>query len=199
MRTLDALVRDLRFAIRLMRQTPVVSAVALFSLALGIGANVAIFSLVNALMLKALPVHEPDRLALFQWVNPRGPNTSHTYPQWEYIRDRQDFLTGVIAVGGARFNLNAGGEARPVVGQYVNADYLKVLGVRPALGRGFLPEDERRGGGPSGPVAILSHGFWQREYGGDPNIIGKPITLDGPSSASPRRSSSASPSAAPST
>jgi predicted permease len=176
---LDGLARDLRFALRLLRQTPIVSAVALLSLALGIGANVAIFSLVNALMLKALPVHEPERLALFQWRTARGTSTSHTYPQWEYIRDHQDFLTGAIAVGSARFNLNAGGEARPVVGQYVSADYLKVLGVTPALGRGFLPEDDRRGGGPNGPVAFISYGFWQREYGGDPAIVGRPITLDG--------------------
>jgi predicted permease len=179
MRTLEGLARDLRFALRLLRQTPIVSAVALLSLALGIGANVAIFSLVNALMLKALPVHEPERLVLFQWPSTRGPSTSHTYPQWEYIRNHQDFLTGVVAVGGARFNLNAGGEARPVTGQYVNADFLKVLGVTPALGRGFIAEDDRRGGGPNGPVAFISHGFWQREYGGDPAIVGKPITLDG--------------------
>ena len=179
MKILDALGRDLRFAVRLLRQTPIVSAIALLSLALGIGANVAIFSLVNALLLKALPVHDPGRLVLLQWVGPRGANTAHTYPQWEYIRDHQDFFTGVAAAGGARFNLNAGGEARPVAGQYVNADFLKVLGVTPALGRGFSAEDDRRGGGPNGPVALLSHGFWQREFGGNPQVLGQTITLDG--------------------
>src|SRR5262245_40213955 len=98
MPTIDALARDLRFAVRLLRQAPIVSAVALLSLALGIGANVAIFSLVNALMLKALPVHEPEQLVLLQWPDTRGANTAHTYPQWEYIRDHQDFFTGVAGV-----------------------------------------------------------------------------------------------------
>ena len=92
MMRLDALARDVRFALRLMRQTPVVSGVAMLSLALGIGANVAIFSLVNALMLKALPIHEPERLVnIIQ--QPRAPqtqpNTSFTYPQWEYLRNNR--------------------------------------------------------------------------------------------------------------
>src|SRR5688500_1453459 len=121
MRIFDSLVRDLRFAIRLMRQTPMVSAVAMASLALGIGANVAIFSLVNALILKTLPIHEPERLVILgQPATEPGrlPNTSFTNPQWEYIRDHQDFFAGVLAQGGGRFNLNAGGEARPVVGMF---------------------------------------------------------------------------------
>ena len=100
----DSLARDLRFAFRLMRQTPIVSAVAMLSLALGIGANVAIFSLVNALMLKALPIHEPDRLVNISSSRARPgpqPNTSFTYPQWEYLRDHQDFFGGLLATGNA--------------------------------------------------------------------------------------------------
>ena len=99
---LDSLFRDLRFAVRLMRQTPMVSAVAMLSLALGIGANVAIFSLVNALILKTLPIHEPDRLMILGQppAEPgRQPNTSFTNPQWEYIRDHQDFFSGVLGAG----------------------------------------------------------------------------------------------------
>src|SRR5688500_15326304 len=94
----DSLRRDLTFAFRLMRQTPMVSAVAMLSLALGIGANVAIFSLVNALMLKTLPIHEPDRLGILGQPPSepgRSPGTSFTNPQWEYLRDHQDFLGGV--------------------------------------------------------------------------------------------------------
>ena len=178
----EALLRDLKFALRLMRQTPMVSAVAMLSLALGIGANVAIFSLVNALMLKTLPIHEPDRLVIFNQPPPapgRPPNTSFTNPQWEYVRDHQDFLGGVLAQGSARFNLNAGGESRPVSGMFVNGRFFDVLGVVPALGRTFTTDDDRRGGGADGPVAILSHGFWQREYGGDRHVIGRGIFLDG--------------------
>ena len=109
-----------RFAFRQMRQTPIVSGVALLSLALGIGANVAIFSLVNALILKALPIHEPDRLVMLGRLDDRtpggSPSTSFTNPQLEYLRDHQDVFAGVTAVGYARFNLNAGGEARPMPG-----------------------------------------------------------------------------------
>lgn len=100
--------RDLRFAVRQLRQTPIVSGVALLSLALGIGANVAIFSLINALMLKALPVHEPERLVLLGFESARGGNTSFTNPQWEFLRDQQEVFTGLTVTGGARFNLNAG-------------------------------------------------------------------------------------------
>jgi len=171
--------RDLRFAVRQLRQTPIVSGVALLSLALGIGANVAIFSLVNALMLKALPVHEPDRLVLIGFESARGANTSFTNPQWEYLRDNQDVFAGLTVTGGARFNLSAGGEARPVSGLFVNGQYFDTLGVTPIVGRTFSRDDDRRGGGPDGPVAVLSYGFWQREFAGDAGVVGRSIVLDG--------------------
>src|SRR5687768_10148678 len=100
----SSLVRDLKFAVRQMRQAPIVSGVALLSLALGIGANVAIFSLVNALILKPLPVHEPDRLVILGFQGIRGPNTSLTNPQWEHIRDHQPVLVGVGAYGNPRLD-----------------------------------------------------------------------------------------------
>ncbi|MGE0865442.1 MAG: ABC transporter permease, partial [Vicinamibacterales bacterium] len=171
--------RDLAFAIRQLRQTPIVSGVALLSLALGIGANVAIFSLVNALMLKALPVHEPERLALLGFESTRGANTSFTNPQWEFLRDHQEVLTGLAVTGGARFNLNAGGESRPVAGMFVNGGYFEALGVTALVGRTFTPVDDRRGGGPDGPVAVISYGFWRREFGGDQSVVGRAIALDG--------------------
>ena len=181
---LDTLLRDLRFALRLMRQTPIVSATAMLSLALGIGANVAIFSLVNALMLKALPIHEPERLVLVQIpagvdARNRAPSTSFTNPQWEYIRDHQDFFGGVLATGTARFNLNAGGEARPVAGLFVSGRFFDVLGVTPIIGRTFSDADDQRRGGLDGPVAVLSHAFWQREFGGQTAVLGRTVTLDG--------------------
>jgi len=176
---LSSLGRDLKFALRQMRQTPIVSGVALLSLALGIGANVAIFSLVNALMLKALPVHAPEQLVLLQYDYKPRPSQSMTNVQWEYLRDHQDIFAGMTVTGSARFNLNAGGESRPVDGLFVNGRYFDALGVNPVIGRSFATEDDRRGGGKDGPVAILSYGFWQREYGGSPSVIGKPIALDG--------------------
>ena len=170
--------RDLRFALRQMRQTPIVSGVALLSLALGIGANVAIFSLVNALILKALPIHEPERLVRIEVRAPTSPlpTTSFTNPQWEYLRDHQDIFTSATAVGYARFNLNATGEARMIPGLYVSGRFLDTLGVTPIIGRGFTEHDDRRGGEA---VALLSYGFWQREHGGDPGVLGKTVSLDG--------------------
>jgi len=179
MGVLSSFGRDLRFALRQLRQAPIVSGIALLSLALGIGANVAIFSLVNALMLKALPVHEPDRLALLAFDSPRGPNTSLTNPQWEYLRDHSDMFAGLTVTGGTRFNLNAGGESRPVSGMFVNSQYFDALGVMPVVGRTFAVEDDQRGGGPDGPVAVISYGFWQREFGGNAAAVGRSIALDG--------------------
>jgi predicted permease len=175
----SSLVRDLRFAVRQMRQTPIVSGVALLSLALGIGANVAIFSLVNALILKPLPVHEPGRVVIIGFQGTRAAQTSLTNPQWEYIRDHQEVLAGVAAYGNPRFNLNTSGETRNANGLFVSGRYFDTLGVTAQLGRLFTADDDRRGGGPDGPVAVLSHGFWQREYGGRTDVIGTPITLDG--------------------
>ena len=174
----SSLGRDLKFAFRQLRQTPVVSAVALLSLALGIGANVAIFSLVNALILKALPIHEPDRVVQIQAgsAGSGGVTTSFTNPQWEYLRDHQDIFSGVTAVGSARFNLSTRGEMRPVPGLYVSGRFLDTLGVTPVIGRAFTADDDRRGGEP---VAILSYGFWQREFGGDRDVLGRTVSLDG--------------------
>jgi len=189
MRVLEAIGRDVRFALRLIRQTPIVSGVALLSLALGIGANVAIFSLVNALLLKALPVHEPERLGLLVMpsaesssVNDKGgrpPNTYWTHPQWEFLRDQQSVMSGMVATGNAGFNLNARGETRPAVGLFVNGRFFDVLGVAPHIGRLFTVDDDRRGGGSAGPTAVLSHGFWQRQFGGDESVLGRAIYLDG--------------------
>ncbi len=155
MRILDALARDIRFAGRLMRQTPVVSGVAMVSLALGIGANVAIFSLVNALLLKALPIHEPERLAnIVQTPSPgEQPTTSFTYPQWEYLREHQDLFAGLAATSSGRFNLNRSGELRPVAGLYANGGLFSVLGVTPA----HRPRVHRRGRSPR---------RWRRRPGG---------------------------------
>lgn len=175
----STLARDLRFALRQMRQTPIVSGVALLSLALGIGANVAIFSLVNALLLKALPVHEPERLVVLAYNYTPTPSQSMTHVQWEYLRDHHDTFAGMLTSGGARFNLNTGGESQPVDGLFVNGQYFDTLGVQPMLGRTFTPNDDRRGGGVDGPVAVISYGFWQRHFGGDPSVLGKPLALDG--------------------
>ena len=175
----SSLVRDLKFAVRQMRQAPIVSGVALLSLALGIGANVAIFSLVNALILKPLPVYEPDRLVILGLDSPRAVSTSLTNPVWEYVRDHQEVLVATAAWGNPRFNLASGGETRNAQGLFVSGRFFDTLGVTAHIGRLFTTADDRRGGGTDGPVAVLSYGFWQREYGGQADAIGKSIALDG--------------------
>jgi predicted permease len=169
---------DLRDALRALRATPIVTAVAVLSLALGIGANSAIFSLVNALMLRTLPVREPDRLVQVMLTATRA---SFTNPLWEQIRERDtQIFDGTFAYSIQRFNLARGGEAQLVWGVMASGAYFDVLGVRPVLGRTFTrANDIRTGEGTDArQVAVISYGFWQRHYGGAADVLGKPLELD---------------------
>ena len=163
---------DLRDAIRALRATPVVTIVAVLSLALGIGANTAIFSLVNGLLLRSLPVRDPQQLVILD----KG---SWTNPIWEQIRERQaECFDGALAWSTARFDLARGGQAEFVEGIWTSGNFFKVLGVPAILGRAFDLADDRRGGGPDGPVAVISYSFWQRHYGGAADTIGRTIALN---------------------
>jgi putative ABC transport system permease protein len=166
---------DLRDAFRALRAFPVVTAVAVLSLALGIGANTAIFSIVNSLMLKSLPVAEPDRLVQIAI----GERQTHmTNPQWEQIRDRPERFDSVFVWSNARFDLAGGGQTEFVNGLWVSGRFFEGLGVPAMLGRTLTPEDDRRGGGPDGPVAVISYAFWQRRYAGAADAVGKAVSLD---------------------
>ena len=171
------MVQDLRLAIRSLRATPVVSTVAALSLALGIGANTAIFSLVNSLLLRALPVHEPAQLALITDDQGKGIQ-SWTNPIWEQIRDSRDLFDGAFAWSTSRFNLSSGGETQFVDGIWASGRTFETLGVPAMLGRTFSEADDIRGGGPDGPVAVISYAFWQRRFGGAADAIGKRLDLD---------------------
>ena len=131
---------------------------------LGIGANSAIFSLINALMLRSLPVADPARLVQ---IVEEGNNTNFTNPLWEQIRDRQHGLAGVLAFDSAGFDLTDGGESRFAEGLMASGSYSQVLSVPAIRGRVFTDGDDRHGGGAAGPVAVISYGFWQREFDGD--------------------------------
>src|SRR5438309_980766 len=169
---------DLRLAFRALRATPVVSLVAVLSLALGIGANTAIFSIVDSLMLRSLPVRQPDRLFLVS-EGDEGFSTL-TNPIWEQLRSRQhDVAESAFAWSSTRFNLARGGEARLVDGIFASGGFFDVLGVPAMLGRTFTEADDRRGGGPNGPVAVISYGFWQRQYGGAGDAIGRSLDFGG--------------------
>src|SRR5262245_19985256 len=167
--------QDLRLAFRQIRAAPVVSLVAILSLALGIGANTAIFSLVNGLMMRALPVPDPERLAR---VTSASTATSWTNPIWEQLRDRAGAFGGAAAWAAVRFDLAKGGEAQYVDGLWVSGGYYDTLGVGAILGRTLTPADDRRGGGPDGAVAVLGYGFWISRFGGSPDAIGRQVTLD---------------------
>ena len=169
---------DLRLAIRALRATPVVSVVAVLSLALGIGANTAIFSLIDSLMLRALPVSQPDRLALLTDATSPASAQSWTNPIWEQIRQRSHLVDGALAWSGSRFNLAAGGETRFVDGIWVSGAFFDTLGVPAMLGRTLTDADDRRGGGADGPVIVISYSFWQQYFNGAADAIGRTLTLD---------------------
>jgi predicted permease len=170
---LESLGADVRYALRSLRGSPGFAAVAILSLGLAIGANTAIFSLLDAVMLRSLPVSHPEELVR---VTMGGENGEFTNPLWEAIRDRQDVFSGAFATSSQRFDLARGGQSRPVEGAWVSGGYFSTLGVRPAAGRLLARADDYRG---CPPVAVVSHGFWRSAYGGSPDVVGRAIPLDG--------------------
>jgi predicted permease len=174
--------QDLRLAVRALRATPIVTAVAILSLALGIGANTAIFSLVNSLLLRTLPVTEPERLAIISSDRAihQGSTASWTYGIWRQVQQRLRAFDGATCVSlGERFNLaQGGGETQPVDGIYASGDFFATLGVPALLGRPFTAADDVPGGGPDGPAAVISYGLWRRRFGGVPTVIGSPLVVE---------------------
>jgi len=159
---LETCLADVRYAVRALRRSPAFALVAILSLALGIGANTAIFSLINAVMLRSLPVSRPEELIAVNF----GPNDlEFTNPIWEAVRQQQDsthLFAGAFAMATARFDLTTGGEVRAADGEYVSGSYFQVLGVRPAAGRLFTRADDTRG---CRAIAVLSAPFFASEYG----------------------------------
>ena len=178
------LVQDLRYAARQLRSNPGFTAVAVLSLALGVGANSAIFQLVDAVRLRTLPVVNPQDLVTIDFAknSSRSGNWStrsarFTSVLWEQLHGLTEPFTGTIAWSAARFNVAPAGEARYVEGQYVSGDFFRVLGVQAWIGRTFTAEDDRAGCGT--PGAVVSYAFWQRELGGDRGALGRELSLDG--------------------
>ena len=176
--------QDLRYGARLLRLNPVFTLVATLSLALGIGANTAIFQLLDAVRLRTLPVKNPQELAEVKiadrsWgsgsFSSRHPEL--TNPMWELIRNQQQAFSGIFAWSSDTFNLARGGQARNAQGLWVSGDAFNVLGVPPILGRVFTAADDRRGCGS--PGVVISYPFWQREFGGQASAVGSKLSLDG--------------------
>lgn len=180
---LDVTRADAIYGLRQLRLNPGFTAVAVLSLALGIGANTAIFQLVNAIRLKMLPVQNPRELVSIDFEegstrpgNWYGRTASVTYAEWEQIRAQQQAFTGVLAWGTDRFNLSTGGEPRFARGLYVSGEFFRHLGVGAVLGRTFTAQDD---GQACNAGAVLSYAFWQQEFGGDPGMLGRNVSLDG--------------------
>jgi len=163
---------EIRDACRALRATPLVTAVAVLSLTLGIGANVTLFSLANSLLLKPLPVPEPEHLAVVS----SGGRASFTYPVWEQIRDRRQL--DACAWWAARVNLAEGGPVEMADALWASGSVFDVLRVPAVLGRTFSPADDQPGGGLDGPVAVIGHGFWLRHFGGAADVLGRTLKIE---------------------
>lgn len=168
------MLNDLAKAFRQWMRTPVVTAVALASLGLGIGANVALFGIVDALLLKSLPVRDPQTLVRFAFDEPEhGPiDLSISTRVWSYLRDRQPFAESVLVYANARVNLARGGEARFVPAIYLSGTGMTVLGIEPVMGRALLPEDDLETATPS---VVISYGLWQRDFAGSAGALGQSL------------------------
>ena len=170
--------QDVRYACRMLRRDPWFTVVATITLALGIGANGAIFSIVHAVLLRALPYSEPHELVMVWESRPREGVDNNVVSPADFLdwRTRQQVFEGIAAQWPTPLNLTGLGEPERVDAGNVSASFFHVLGVVPALGRAFRPEEEQAG---RNQVVILDHGFWQRRFGGNPNIVGARLTFDG--------------------
>ena len=169
------MLRDVTYGLRTLLRSPAFTLVAALSLALGIGANTAIFSLVNAVLLRPMPVKDASNLAALYTTDQRNPgNLPLSHLNFKDLRDQNTVFSGVAGFTFAQVNWSTGHESQEILAQVVTANYFALLGAEPALGRGFRPEEDER---PTN-VAVLSHGFWQRSMGGDPTIVGKTVTIN---------------------
>jgi len=171
---------DLKFAFRQLLKNPGFTAVAVLTLALGIGANTAIFSVIDAVLIKMLPVRNPDELVALNHAGGDRRGNGFSYPVFERLRDRNESFTDLFAFSTwPELTTTIRGKEEPLPGGalLVSGNYHAALGIKPLLGRLILPEDNRVPGGH--PVAVLSHGFWQRKFGSDPSVIGNTIALNG--------------------
>src|SRR5262245_52839278 len=168
--------QDLRYGARMLMKQPGFTAIAVITLTLGIGANTAVFSIINAVVFRSRPVAQPDQLVELYSGDARDPYGSSAYQDFLFFRDQGEVFSGLAAYSLQTFKLGGAEEVEPVFGEVVSGDYFDVLGVKAFIGRTFLPEEDRTPG--SHPVAVISHALWRRRFGADPALIGKTITLN---------------------
>jgi predicted permease len=167
--------QDARYAVRALRGNPLFSAAAIVSLALGIGANTAIFSLMDALLLRFLPVRNPGELVELMWVQRGVPIDSFSYPPIAALAARKDIFAGLAGFSGYTFNVASGTDTMRVPGALVTGEFYSMLGVEPFAGRLLTPDDDRPG---APPAAVLSYAYWKSHFGGDLSLIGRTIEIE---------------------
>ena len=175
-RGLETAAQDIRYALRVLRKSPAFTSVAILSLGLGIGANTAIFSLMDAVMLRSLPVQAPEQLYRIAPAGQAGVLEGSNFRLYETMRDQSRSFAGVLLYNPNQWQVGIGSGVELAYGQCVTGNYYSVLGVQAALGRALTGEDTRTEGGNA--VAVLSHSYWRRRFGGDPNAVGKTITIN---------------------
>jgi predicted permease len=184
---MDTLLQDLRYAFRTLIKNPSFTAIAVATLALGLGANTAIFSLTDQILLKALPVQKPDELVVLRADGPKSGRVSSdgdvgnsfSYPMYQDLRDKNDVFAGLLARYPVSLSVAGEGQTERADGELVSGNYFDVLGVVPALGRVFTQDDDTAPG--ANPVIVLSNGYWVRHFGGDANILNKTLVVNGQS------------------
>src|SRR6267143_405278 len=175
---MNTLWQDIRYAVRMMGKNLSVTAIIVVVLALGIGANAAIFPVVNAALLRPLPYADPDKLVRLSEDSPNVPQMSISYPNFLDWREQNKVFSGIAAMQFRSLNLTGVDEPERLAGRGVSAEFFDLLGVKPALGRSFSASEDHPG---ATPVCIISHGLWQRRFGSDPAIVNKQVTLSGTS------------------
>jgi predicted permease len=182
---MDTLWQDIRYGFRTLIKNPGFAAVAVLTLALGLGANTAIFSLTDQILLRRLPVERPDELTVLRSPGPKSGHTwsdgdnaaSFSYPLYKELRDRNNVFSGLLARFTVPLSVSSDGQTERANGELVSGNYFDVLGVRPALGRVFTEEDDRTIG--ASPIAVLSYGYWSRRFGASPDMLNKSVTING--------------------
>lgn len=176
---MNSIWRDVRYGVRMLWKSPGFTAVAILSLALGIGANTAIFSLVNTVLLRPLPVARPEQLVeVYGTLHNGADYTIQSYPNYKEYRDRtNEVFNGMLAYRFAPMSMSHNGASERVWGYLVSGNYFDVLGIHPVMGRSFTPEEDKTPG--SHPVAVMSYGCWQRRFGADPDVVGRSVSLNG--------------------
>ncbi len=170
--------KDIRYAVRVLRKSPGFTAVVVLSLALGIGANTAIFSMVNAFLLRPMPVDDPDRLVAVYFTAPRWGNdlNGFSYPELLDYRKQDTGLSDLMGSTGIALSMTDGAEPELIWGEIVTGNYFSGLGVHPVVGRGFLPDEDRAPG--QKPVCVLNYNFWKRRFQGAPSVVGRTIKIN---------------------